>query len=503
MYLLGLDVGTTACKAVVFDIHGAIRGSAYHEYPVQTDATGRAEQDAEAVWEHLKSVIAAALAAAGSADIKAIGLSVQGDAVIPVDEHIRPVHNAVLGMDYRSEPQARRCAELLGDRELFRMTGMRPHPMNTLTKILWLKENASGAYARTRRMTTYADFIMGRLGGEPIIDYSMASRTMAFDLKGRRWSERILSAVDVDPGLLSPAVPCGRAIGVIRPEVAAELGMTSGALLVTGGHDQVCAAVGAGVISEGLGVVSTGTAEVMSTAFGRPRLDEGVYRGYYPCYHYAKKDMYFTFSLNHVGGILLQWYRDNFAGPEEAEAERTGENVFKIIDREAAEAGGDLLVLPHFNGSGTPLCDMSSRGAIVGLSLSTTRHDIARAILECQSFELRTNLEAMADAGIRVDELVAVGGGASSPLWLQIKADVLARPISTLKVKEGACLGAALLAGTASGVYEDLDQAVDRCVSRDRIYQPDADAAGRYDEKHALYRRLYPALAGLNRRMAG
>jgi len=502
MHLLGLDVGTTACKAVVFDDEGRTLGTAYREYPVATDATGRAEQDAEAVWREVGVAIRQAAGGGADRSIGAVGLSVQGDAIIPVDRLCRPLGPAILGMDYRSAADAAECERLLGARELFQLTGMRPHPMNSLCKLLWMRRSRPDTFRSAWKITTYADFIAARLCGTPVIDHSMASRTMAFELASRCWSESILRSLDLDPELFSTAVPCGTTVGMLRPEVAAELHLPASALVVAGGHDQVCAAAGTGVVDEGLGVVSTGTAEVLSTAFTGPRQGDAVFQGFYPCTLYAKEGMYFTFSLNHTGGLLLQWYRDAFAAEEEAEAREAGMSVFELIDRKAAQASGNLLVLPHFNGSGTPLCDTSSRGAIVGLTLSSTRHDIARAILECQCFELAANLEAMEKADIRVGRLVAVGGGAKSALWLQIKADVLGRPIDVPAVREAACFGAALLAGTATGVYRDLDEAVAACVRMERTYEPDGARNARYRERQALYRELYPALASLNRRLA-
>ncbi len=240
----------------------------------------------------------------------------------------------------------------------------------------------------------------------------------------------------------------------------------------------------------------------MSTAFVEPRLSDAMFESFYPCYLYAKPGFYFTFSLNHTGGLLLQWYRDSFGGADENEARAQGIGVFELIDRKAALARGDLLILPHFNGSGTPLCDTASRGAIVGLTLSSTRHDIARALLECLSFELAINAEALEKAGVGLERLVAVGGGARSPLWLQIKADVLGRPIAIPRIREGACFGAALLAGAAAGAWAGVDEAVAACVRMERVFEPDAAKRTRCRERYELYKELYPALAAINRRLS-
>lgn len=501
MHLLGLDVGTTGCKAVVFDLDGTIKGYGFHEYDVICERPGWAEQDPDRVWTLTRQVIRQAVVQSGVKDIKALSLSVQGDAVIPVDRNIRPLHNTLLGMDYRSKSQGEACARIFGDRELFNRTGMRPHPMNSLTKILWFKENTPEVYAGTYKFMTYADFILSKLGAEPVTDFTMASRTMAFDLVEGKWSDSILGGLDIDMSLLSKAVPSGEVVGELPAALAEEFGLPRGVLLVTGGHDQPCAALGAGVVTENIAIDSHGTAEVVSTAFTRPMLNDAMYNSFYPCYCHAKKGMYFTFSLNHIGGILFKWYRDNLGHAEVAEAERLGKGAYQLMEEKAPTGPSPVLVLPHFNGSGTPWCDLESKGAILGLTMATTRHDIVKGILDSLTYELRINIETLRKAGVAIDELRSVGGGAKSPIWLQIKADVTGCRVATLKVREAACLGAALLAGTAAGGYASLDEGVARTVALKDVYEPKSDAAKLYDEKYQIYKDVYTALQCINRRL--
>jgi xylulokinase len=501
MHLLGLDVGTTGCKAVVFDLDGNSKGYGFHEYNVICEKPGWAEQDPERVWELTKQVIRQAVTESGVKDIKALSLSVQGDAVIPVDRNILPLHNTLLGMDYRSYKQGGECARIFGDRELFNRTGMRPHPMNSLTKILWFKENTPELYSKTYKFMTYADYILSKLGAEPVIDFTMASRTMAFDLTAGKWSDEILRGLDMDPALLSKAVPSGEVVGELPAVLAEEFGLPKGVLLVSGGHDQPCAALGAGVVEENIAIDSHGTAEVVSTAFHKPMLNDSMYNSYYPCYCHAKTGMYFTFSLNHIGGILLKWYRDNLGHAEVMEAEQLGIGTYRLMEEKAPKGPSSILVLPHFNGSGTPWCDLESKGAILGLTMATTRHDIVKGILDSLTYELRINIETLRNAGVKIDELRSVGGGAKSPIWLQIKADVTGCRVATLKVREAACLGAALLAGTAAGGYASLDEGVRRTVALKDIYEPDPQAAKLYDEKYQVYKDVYTALQGIHRRL--
>ena len=497
-YLIGLDVGTTGVKAVVFGPDGSVRGSGFREYGIVCDEPAKAEQDAGEVWRLTMEALREAVGASGIRKARAIGLSVQGDAIIAVDRDFKPLSPALLGMDYRPATIAEECGKRFGDRKLFEHTGMRPHPINSIVKAVWLKENRPEIFGRAWKIVTYADFILGKLGGEAVIDWTMASRTMAFDLQRRTWSLDVLGSLGLDPALLSRAEPSGTAVGALRADLAEAVGLEPGALLVTGGHDQTCAALGAGVNREGIGVLSAGTADVLSTALRLPVVNDAMFNGYYPCTIHAKSDIYFTFALNHIGGILFRWYRDTFGGEEVAAARAAGLDPYDVMVASVPDGPSPVMVLPHFNGSGNPVCDMNSRGAIVGLTLATRRGDMVKAILESLAFEMRGNLDYWTTAGIDVKELRAAGGGAKSPRWLQIRADIMGRPIATLKVREAACLGAAILAGTAAGVYSSLDEGIARAVRLGDTYEPAPDQVRAYEERYAVYRELYPSLKMIN-----
>ena len=497
MHLIGLDIGTTGGKAIVFDDHGKARGHAYREYAVVCDTPAKAEQDAESVWKLTKEVLREAVAHAGVDDIAALSVSVQGDAVIPVDSQFQPLHPAILGMDYRAAPQAAACAREFGDFPLFQATGMRAHPMNSLAKVLFLREHAPGIFDKAWKITTYADFILGKLGAEAVIDCTMASRTMAFDLAGGTWHQGILQTLGLGEDVFSRIVPSGKVVGRIRRSLAEELNLPPNLLLVAGGHDQTCAALGAGLVQTGLGLVSTGTAEVLSTAFEAPLLSQRMFDSFYPCYLHAKPGMCFTFALNHAGGMLLRWWRDQFAAAEVVAASAAGRDAYELIDSRMPATPTRLFAVPHLNGTGTPWCDVGATGGVFGLTFTTTRHEVAKALLEGLCFELRINLENLQRCGASIQQLRAVGGGAKSETWLQLKADILNCPISTLRCREAACLGAALLAGLGAGFYSSLDEAVAQTVATDREYAPRAEASNHYHERFAEYARLYPALKTL------
>ena len=496
MLLLGIDVGTTGAKAAVFDENGCQKGYAFEEYDVICPGPGLFEQDAEKVWSITKSVIGKAVDTIGQ-QISAMSLSVQGDAVIAINQNRTAISPAYLGMDYRGTKETKDCIELFGDRYLFQLTGMRPHPMNTLIKILWIKNNLPDLYENAYKFVTYADFILGKLGSDDIvIDYPMASRTMAFDIHFLQWSGEILGKLNISEKLLGKPVPSGKVVGKINQELASELNINSNALLITGGHDQTCAALGAGIIQENMALDSHGTAEVISTAFPQLQINDIMYQGYYPCYIYTVPNMYFTFSLNHTGGILLRWFVENFCYEDAVQAENTGKQLYDYIINRMKDGPSPLLVLPHFNGSGTPTCDIHSKGAFLGLTMATTRYDIAKAIIESLSYEVRINLDTMRKAGIQINHLRSVGGGARSTIGLQNKADILGIPVSTLKVREAACLGASMLAGIATGVYKNAKDA-SNIVSISDTYYPRSDIHSQYNQKYDTYSSLYGLLKDL------
>jgi len=380
---------------------------------------------------------------------------------------------------------------------LFGITGMRPHPMNSLIKILWIKNNNPGLYNRTYKFVTYSDFILAKLGSEEIvIDYTMASRTMAFDLIDKQWSKEILNGLGIPVEKLARPVPSGMAVGCVPAALVTEMGLREGIKIVSGGHDQTCAALGAGVIRENLALDSHGTAEVLSAAFLSPRLDDTMYDSFYPCYYHAVPGMYFTFALNHTGGILLKWFVDEFCYRDACETAKTNERLYERVLANSPDAPSPVMVLPYFNGSGTPRCDIKMKGGILGLTMATNRYDIARAIMEALSFELRINIELMAKAGVHMSELRCVGGGARSRIGLQNKADITGLPVLTLRVREAACLGAAMLAGIAIGVYNDASDAASVADPVLR-YEPRAHQYRMYDERYCLYKKSYDIIKPL------
>lgn len=490
MLFMGLDVGTTGTKACVFDETGKLLSYGFEEYGISCPKPGYAEQDAEAVLAATLRVMKAAAAQTGG-EIVAIGLSVQGDAVIALDENDRPIAPVQLGMDYRSTEDSAAFSERFTDKALFQTTGMRPHPLNSICKIRNFSRTLAAEGKQAKHYVTYADFILRRLGSDGyFIDYPMATRTMAVDLKTMDWNDDLIAFAGADRDQLSKPVPSGVSVGNLSPVLANELGISRNALLVTGGHDQTCAALGAGLVHPDMALDSHGTAEVISTAFSKPRLDDEMFDNAFPCYAHTVPDMFFTFSLNHTGGLLLKWMVENFCEADFARAAEKGESIYSYVLELAGDTPSSLIVLPYFSGKGTVGSGLSAKGMIAGLRMSNTRYDIARATLEALCYDMRENIEALRAAGVPIDSLRCVGGGARSPVGLQLKADVTGLPVHTLAIREAACLGAAMLAGRAVNAFDSLEQAA-QIVQLDKTYLPRSDRTTHYDEYYRMYRSLY------------
>jgi len=528
MSVIGLDIGTTGCKAIVFGRQWQILGKAAREYPVLSPYADWAEQDAEQVWKLAMEALSQAVEQSRIDPPRAMALSVQGEAVIPVDREGRPLRNAILGMDTRSTAENAWLAETFDPQVLFHRTGMPMHTINTITKLLWLKRHESAAWTSATQFLLYEDYFLRRLTGKAVISHCLASRTQMYDLHTSNWATDILDRCEIDPARLAPMQSGDESVvGTLDRTIAHQIGISGEVLLVSGGHDQACAALGSGVIHPGLAMVSTGTAEVVEVAMTSPVLDERLRKGGISIYRHVIPGLYLAMTLNHSGGLSLRWFRDTLCRDKCLESSQLSvpnsrlevekcqsstdnrqpttdnrKDAYDLILADAPAGPTGLMVLPHFSGAGTPWVDVHSRGAILGMTFATTQAEIAKAILEGLTYELRANLELLRDTGIRLDELHAVGGGARNRMWLQMKADVCQIRLRVPQITEAACLGAAMLAAVGARISPDIASCVDSAVHFDRTIVPEQEQACRYDHRYRLYRKLYPALRPLHCEMS-
>lgn len=493
MSYLGLDIGTTGCKAAVFDAEGRMLALAYREYPLLSPRPGWAEVDSARVCDDCLSAVREAAGAARGDPVRGLGISCQGEAFTPVDAGGELLANGMVSSDARAADVVAAFSREFGAERLYERTGHTPHPMFTVFKLLWLRQERPGVFARARKFLCFEDLFHQRLGLEPAIGWPLAGRTMLFNVRTHRWDDDILQAIGLDPERLARPVPSGSVVGTIPRQAAGDLGLPEGVIVVAGGHDQPCGALGAGAVESDVAMYASGTVECICPVFDRLCLDDRLFRANLCTYDAAAPGMYATVLFSLTGGNLLRWFRDEWGQAETAEAARTGADPYDLLTRAMAPDPTELLVLPYFTPSGTPYFDHEVPGAILGLRLTTTRGQVLRALIEGVAMEMRLNLEILRESGLGVRQLRAIGGGAKGPALLQLKADVLDRPITTLAVTEAGCLGVALLACAAhSGAAPR--ELVRTWVKTGAAVEPDARRAARYAERFEAYRQLYPVM---------
>lgn len=487
MLFMGIDVGTTGCKTVTFDDNGNQLASAYQSYALDFPKKGWMQLDAEKVFLHVCECIRGCNQKTGG-HVAALAVSCQGEAMIPVSKDGRTLYPAIVTFDVRSVPQFERFCALFDRAEITRLTGSPVHPMFSLTKLLWIKDAEPKIYNETWKFLSFGDYIVWRLGVHPIMDYSMATRTLAFDLLHRDWSKRILASVGLDRSKLPDVAQAGTKLGKLAQTISQTLGFSSSPEVVLGAHDQSCCALGTGVLASGEVMCSLGTTQSLLCVYDKPILSPKILKNNIPCGLYAIADRYAYLSFLSCCGSVLRWYTDHLLG---------GMDSYATWDQKAAalsDVPTSLMILPYFSGSGTPYLDFNAKGAILGLTLDTEKVEIYKAILECLCMETRLNIELMSDSGIQVESLRVIGGGSHSDFWLQMQSDIIQKPVCALSVSEAGCLGAAMLAGLSVGAFKDASSAVARFCHVNRRYLPNEARGKAYGEKYLTYRSLYNTL---------
>jgi xylulokinase len=511
-YLLGIDIGTGGAKAGLFDLDGNLISLHQLDYHFTHPKPGWSEISPLEVWEKVTQVVRGCVSRSGQdpREIAALGLSVLGETGLAVDEQGSPVYAAIESMDQREnayKPYVEWFEKNIGAAEIFRRTS---YPLNHLPpphKILWLRDHEPQVFDRAAKYVTFQDFVVWRMTGRPVMDYSMASRTMLFDIQKKTWIGEYLSAMGISTDFLSPVQVASQVAGELGEEAAEELGLPAGILVVPGAHDQSCAALGVGVVREGVAGDGTGSVEAISTASRKPIQSEDMRARGIGSQCHVTSDLYLPLGFQLSAGSLVRWYRDQLSAWEQEEARRLGSDAYDLITGAASSSppgANGLLVLPHWSGAGTgriPALNPASRGSILGLTLAHTRADLSRAIFEGITLETRFIIESLESSGITIQELVVTGGGAKSPFWLQLKADITGKRIVVPEVTEASLLGAALLGGVGAGIYLDIEEAAGRACRARSFYEPGPDQYAAYGPVYAVYKDLYEALIGISSRL--
>jgi len=494
MLVGGLDIGSTGAKITVMNQTGEVLHYGYRDYPVDRNVSTH-EINGEDVLDATKMLLQEAMKITPT--LSAIGVTSFGESFVLLDENDRVLMPTLMYTDPRGEDEVKLLKEKLGDDFINATAGTAAHNMYSLPKLMWIKTHLPEIFSKTKRVCLMVDYLIYRLTGKGYIDYSLAARTLGFDIQKKQWSPEIFKAAGISSSLFSTPVPTGTDAGVILPKIAKELEISEEIRVVACCHDQLAAAIGLDVTEAGMATDSGGTVQCMTPVFSPIPENRILQENNYSIIPFIKDNFYCSYAYSFTGGALTKWFVDNFAKEDKTRAKEMEIPVYQLLEEDMKDEPTGILVLPHFAGAGTPYMDPSSRGAIVGLNLGHQPPDILRAIMEGIAYEMRINMECLAKGGIQINGLKATGGCAKSKMWLQMKADILGVPISRMSTDEAGTIGGIILTGVAVGAYRSLEEGVKTLVKPVETYYPRLKMKEQYDVYFKRYERLYHSLKPL------
>jgi xylulokinase len=494
--VLGIDVGTGGTRALIVDEKGRIVGTATEEHePFASPKIGWAEQRPEDWWRAAGVAVRKALAQGNlrGDQIACIGFSGQMHGAVMLDSAGEVVRPALIWCDVRTEKQCRELNERIGAERLIQLTCNPALPNFTLTKLLWVRENEPENWKRVRSVMLPKDYVRFRLTGERAIDVADASGTLMLDVAKRRWSAEVLQAAEIDPSLVPAVFESPDVCGKVSATGAAATGLAAGTPVVAGAGDQAAGATGMGIVTPGAVSATIGTSGVVFAATDRPALDP---RGRLHTFCHAVPGRWHVMGVTQAAGLSLRWFRDNFGS---SATQSSGDSYEKLTAEAATVASGadGLLWAPYLMGERTPHLDADARGALVGLTASHKRAHIVRAILEGVAFSLKDTFTIFEEMKVPVKSIRLGGGGARSPVWRQIQADVYDHEVEIVEAEEGAAYGAAILAGVGAKIWPSVDTACDSVVRVASRTQPNPANVEAMQKNYAAYRRIYPAMKSI------
>lgn len=492
MSLLAIDIGSSACKAVVFTASGEILAQHAASYQAESPRPSFAEISPDRFWQAICSC-AHWVSRELKDSVRALCLSSHGETFVPVNTLGDAVGPAILNQDSRATAEADWCRQTFGRKRAFEITGLISHPMYPLPKILWLRKHRPDLYSSTASFVTLIGYILLRMGLPALTDCSLASRYFAFDIRQRRWSDEILHECGLDRQRLPEVVPTGTVAGELKAGAAGELGLSPGTPVVLGGHDQPCGALGVGVIGPGRVADSIGTYECLVAASDHPTLTQQALSSSLNTYCHVIPDKFVTLAY-FPSGIMIKWFHDllyvNGAGSHGQQDTEFDASHYSSLELNAPPGPTGLCITPHLIGTCNPDFNPHARGIITGLTPSTDRSQLHKGILEGIACEFAELAAILADAVGDFDDVYVTGGGSRSTLGLKLRAALSGRRLHTVQCPEAVCLGSAILAGVAIGNYSTFAEAVNQVVRESTVLQPEPEVASNYTQQFQQYRRL-------------
>lgn len=499
-YLLGVDVGTTATKVALFDLKGNTKAIVTKEYELITPTPLEVEVDIETLWNSFKEGVKRVLSISrvDPEKIKALGISAQGETFVPIQKNGKTLRRAIVWLDSRAQEEAGMLDMKFDDGESYRITGqVKLVPTWPASKILWIKRHEPEVYKQTYKYLLVEDYFLWKMTGNFASEGSLLCSTCYWNIVTKKWWDEMLDLLGITPDQLPEIREPGEEVGNVLPQVAEELELSPETAVSTGALDQACGTVGVGNIKPGVFTENIGAALAICATLEKPVFDN---RRRMPIHYHAIPDTYMAHTFT-TGGMALRWFRDSFCETEINIANMENLSPYQIMDKEVSQikpGSEGLVMLPHLQGAMAPEANPKAKGTFFGFTLRHKKPHFARSVMEAIACIVRRNIDVLENMGIKVDEIRALGGGARSNIWSQIIADLTKRPvITTSHDEDAACLGAAILAGKAAGLFIKLEDAIMDMVTIRGKFEPNRKNFKVYDELYFKYIKLYESLREL------
>ncbi len=495
-FLLGIDIGTSGTKTVLFDEKGSSISSSVKEYPLYQPNAGWAEQDPADWWEAVCTTIRDVVSNSGvdPADIKGIGLSGQMHGAVLLDRECKVLRKAIIWCDQRSVAECEQITSAVGSERLIKITANPALTGFTAAKVMWVRNNEPQIFEKIYKILLPKDYIRYMLTGEFASEVSDASGMQMMDIPNRCWSDEILQKLGLNRDMLGKLYESYEVTGQVSAKVADITGLKAGTPVVGGAGDQAAGAVGNGIVKPGIVSSTIGTSGVVFAYTDKVTIDPF---GRLQSFCHAVPGKWHIMGVTYGAGLSLKWFRDNFCIEEKRVAELMKIDPYVLMDKEAekSEPGcAGLIYLPYLMGERTPHLDADARGVFFGISAKHEKQDFIRAVMEGVVFSLKDCLEIISGMGVDINEVRASGGGGKSPLWRQMQSDVFGADITTVNSSEGPALGVALLAGVGAGIYSSVPEACDAAVKVVSRQSCDKSLNVKYSGNYAMYTQLYKSL---------
>ncbi len=495
-YLIGVDLGTSGTKTVLFAEDGTVAASCTIEYPLYQPQNGWAEQDPLDWWNAVCDTTKVVIAKAGisASEIKGVGLSGQMHGLVMLDKGGNVLRKSIIWCDQRTAKECEEITQKVGAENLIKITANPALTGFTASKIMWVKNNEPALYEKCAHILLPKDFIRYKLTGEFATEVSDASGMQLLDVPNRKWSDQVLDALEIDKSLLGKVYESPEVTGKVTKAASDLTGLAEGTAVVGGAGDNAAAAVGTGTVFDGKAFTTIGTSGVVFAHTSKLSIDP---KGRVHTFCCAVPGAWHVMGVTQGAGLSLKWFRDNFCHEEMIAAAGMKKDPYFLMDKQAEQIpiGSDrLLYLPYLMGERTPHLDPNCRGVFFGLSAMHTRQHLLRAVMEGVTFSQRDSVEVLREMGVSIKEMLACGGGGSSALWRQMLADVYGCPVKTVVSKEGPALGVAILAGAGTGVYSSVQDGCAAVIKTNPPQNPISQNSVEYEKFYNIYRALYPAL---------